>query len=104
MMYFCGPTLNGRIHELKISEEFFGEVKNEWKTQEVRKKDREFKVGDYIALNEISDDGSYTRNHCLAYISHILDDERYCKEGYVILSISLCRIEHPVTKYESDEE
>lgn len=101
-MFGSGP--NGKIHELKISEEFFGSVKHGWKTQEVRKKDRDFEVGDYLALNEIRADGSYTRNHCLAQIDHILDDERYCKENHVILSISTCRIEHPTVSYQSDEE
>lgn len=41
------------IHELKCKSEFFRDLRTEKKNFEVRKDDRGFCVGDYLALNEI---------------------------------------------------
>ena len=74
------------IHALKIDPEFFIAVKYGGKTFEVRKNDRDFKVGDYMALNEYNaESGEYTRCGVLTRITYILDDERYCKDGFAII-------------------
>ena len=75
------------IHELKCRSEFFRCVKSEKKTFEVRKDDRGFCVGDYLALNEIDQEGQYTGDSLLVSISYILRDPEYCKEGFAILGI-----------------
>lgn len=76
------------IHELKCKSEFFGCVKSGKKTFEVRKDDRGFCVGDYLALNEIDQEGKYTGDSLLVSISYILRDPEYCKEGFAILGIA----------------
>ena len=48
------------IHELKIQSEYFVAVNNKTKTFEIRKNDRDFKVGDKILLREIDSCGKYT--------------------------------------------
>lgn len=46
-------------HNLKILPKYFKAIVNGNKTFEVRKKDRDFKIGDQITLNEWKD-GKYT--------------------------------------------
>lgn len=75
------------IHELKCKSEFFRDLRTEKKNFEVRKDDRGFCVGDYLALNEIDQDGKYTGDSLLVSISYILRNPEYCKEGFVILGI-----------------
>lgn len=43
------------IHALKTEPQFFEAVIDGSKTFEVRKNDRDFRVGDYLALNELDD-------------------------------------------------
>jgi hypothetical protein len=81
------------IHELKTKPEFFNDVACGDKTFEVRLADREFRTGDYLALNEfIMDDPGYTGRCMVVRINYILADDRYCKEGHIILGIIPCGI------------
>lgn len=73
------------IHELKILPEYFEEVETNHKTFEIRKNDRDFQVGDILILNEW--DGGYTDNSVERLVTYILSDNKYVKEGYVIMSI-----------------
>lgn len=75
------------IHELKISPKYFEDVKANKKNFELRKDDRDFKVGDFITLREY-DNGQYTgreiKNIPIVYI--LRDVPEYgLKEGYCIL-------------------
>ena len=79
-------------HRLKIKREYFKELISERKNFEVRKNDRDFKVGDFLELHEIDEDGKETTRLALVAVNYILDNPEYCKEGYVIMSISLVRI------------
>lgn len=81
------------IHELKEHPNFFEDVISGIKTFEVRKADRPFKVGDLLALNEYDPDTKeYTNRCCVVYIDCILNDSKYCKEGYVILGVKPCKV------------
>lgn len=78
------------IHELKIYPEYFHGIINKNKLFELRKDDRAYKVGDLLALNEISDDKTqYTGNSVLCEVTYILDLKDWLNdsEGYVILGI-----------------
>lgn len=75
------------IHALKIKTKYFEDVRNGRKTFEVRKADRPFADGDYLALNEIDEDGFYTGRALLVEVTYLLFDTEYCKEGYVIIGI-----------------
>lgn len=79
------------IHELKIKKEYFEAVRKGKKTFEVRKNDRDYKVGDYLALNEIEQDDVstlvYTGNSIIVKITYILAEPEYLKTGYVVLGI-----------------
>lgn len=74
------------IHALKSEPQFFEAVINKQKTFEVRKNDRDFRVGDYLALNEWDSPMlGYTGRSVLLRVKYILADERFCKEGFVVL-------------------
>ena len=77
------------IHALKTEPQFFEAVIKKQKTFEVRKNDRDFRVGDYLALNELDDKREgYTGRSVLLRVKYILDDERFCKEGFVVLGFN----------------
>ncbi len=81
------------IHELKEHPKHFQDVLEGKKTFEVRRHDRDFQVGDLLALNEIDPySGKYTGRCCLVYVDYILSDLDYCKTGYSILAIKPCTV------------
>lgn len=77
------------IHALKQLPPYFEAVLSGEKTFEVRLKDRDYRVGDLLALNEY-DGANYTGRCCLVKIDYILDNGDYCLENYVIMSIKPC--------------
>lgn len=79
------------IYQLKIRPEYFHDVVSGKKPFEVRFNDRNYKVGDYLALNECSDSG-YTGRSCLVRVTYVLDDETFCKSGFVIMGIDMCEL------------
>lgn len=77
------------IHNLKLQTIYFESVKIGLKTAEIRYNDRNFKLYDIMILEEILDNGDYTGRKCVVVITHILDDEKYLQQGYVMLSFKL---------------
>ena len=74
-------------HFLKLSPKFYVPVERNIKSFEVRKNDRDYKVGDILVLAEYSE-GEYTGRSMSRKITYILNDNEYCKEGYVIFGIA----------------
>mgnify|MGYP003294018252 FL=1 len=74
-------------HYLEIYPEYFEAVASGEKRFEVRRKSRGFNVCDILVIKEY--DGTYTGREIKAEVTYILDDEEFCKEDYVILSIQL---------------
>lgn len=67
-----GYTLNmNKIHELKTLQPFFGDVRCDAKSFEVRKNDREFEVGDILILREW-DGEKYTNDFTGRVITYVL--------------------------------
>ena len=74
------------IHKLKTLQPFYDEVDLGSKKFEVRKNDRNFKVGDFMVLQEWKLEGHfYTGEEVKTVITYILDDETYCKDGFIII-------------------
>lgn len=76
------------IHELKIKTGYLSDIITGKKTFEIRKNDRDYKVGDRLHLREI-EDGEYTGQYhslTLSYIFHGTG-EYGLAEGYVILGL-----------------
>lgn len=85
------------IHELKILPDYFKAILDGKKNFEVRKNDRKFKVGDYLALNEYVE-GMYTGRSVLMHVTYILSNTEYCKDGYVTMAMERCLV-HNDTKF-----
>ncbi len=81
------------IHELKTWPEYFQEVFMDHKKFEIRKNDRDFKVGDQLILKEWQPDGHskigrYTGRQLARTITYILPGGNFgLLSGYVIMSI-----------------
>lgn len=81
------------VHQLKTETKYFEAVKAGRKLFEVRENDRDFRVGDYLALNELSADGEkYTGESIILKISYVLDDMRFLRYGYVVLGCTGCTV------------
>ena len=84
------------IHSVKCIAKYFEDVISGRKCFESRRNDRDYKVGDFIALNEVQldEDGIQcpTGKCTLCLITYVLDDPEYVKEGYVILGLRPCGI------------
>ena len=79
------------IHELKIWPKYFDAVNKEVKRFEIRKNDRNFQVGELLLLKEfdsISD--SYSGRQIKCKILYILEDPKFIKDGFVVMSIKTC--------------
>ena len=62
-----------KVHELKCWPEFFKEVVSGNKTFEIRKNDRDFKVGDYLDLREFDPKTcKYTKKSAMYKITYML--------------------------------
>lgn len=94
-----------KIHELKLDEEYFYDVKSGLKTFEIRNNDRNYKAGDLLALSRFKNghyfatrDGFYLKKEnaeqivslneadtILMEVAYITDYEQ--KDGYVVMGI-----------------
>lgn len=77
------------IHALKIEPKYFDAVRSGAKTFELRINDRDFRVGDFLALNEWECD-HYTGRTELREVRYILDIGEVIPgpDGIVIMSIA----------------
>lgn len=82
---------SGREHDLKLSTRWFPYVADGSKTFEIRKSDRDYKVGDVLVLHEYdSDKMEYMDSKPLrALITWLSDYEQ--QDGYVVLGIKLLK-------------
>lgn len=86
------------IHAVKTWPKFYAAKVKGIKPFEVRKNDRPYKVGDYIASNEYDPlIDEYTGNAVLERITYILDDPKFCKPGFVVLGTRLCPFDEKKT-------
>lgn len=86
------------IHALKTTPKYFEDVISGKKPFEVRRNDRDFREGDFAALNEYDPDSRaaerdrYTGRSALFRICYVLDNPEYCKAGYVVLGLETCSV------------
>lgn len=77
---------------LKIYPEYFEEVSEGNKRAELRKNDRDFKVGEFYDLKEWNPKrGRYTGRKVEIRITHILQGFEGLKEGWCIFSFEVCK-------------
>ena len=80
-----------KTHDLKTWPEYFSEIFIGHKTFELRKNDRDFKVGDTLSLMEyIPEPRTYTGNTLKAKVTYVLEGGRFgLEKGYVIMGIKV---------------
>lgn len=91
------------IHALKTEPGFFADVMSGKKPFEVREDDRDFRVGDFLALNEY-EDPEHTGRCALVRVQYILRDGRFCKAGYATLGIEPCLIRWPGLRFDHERD
>ena len=80
-------------HKLKLNTDYYEDSASGVKTFEIRKSDRNFKVGDILELREwvwsaIDGNGAYTGNVHWKIITYILEDKAFLTEGYVCMAVA----------------
>lgn len=75
-------------HEIKIGATFYADAASGKKNFELRKNDRDYRVGDIIKLQEY-DKGAYTGQYCRKRITYILEDYTGLEDGYCVLGCEL---------------
>lgn len=80
------------IHQKKIKTEYFNQILDGTKPYEVRINDCNYRLEDYIGLNEINENGKETGRFVLVRVINILEDPEYTKENYIIMTIAPCTI------------
>lgn len=77
-------------HNIKLSSLYFDDVASGRKSFEIRYNDRPYTLGDKICFQEVDEIGSlYTGRKFIATITYLLNNARYCKEGYVTFSLEV---------------
>jgi hypothetical protein len=76
-----------RAHQLKTIEPYFSAVKRGDKTFEVRKFDRDYKIGDFLELTFYDPETNKLGESIMKRITYMLTDQPYVPEGYVILGM-----------------
>lgn len=80
--------MKGNLHTLKILPEFYDAIKLKIKTFEVRFNDRSYGEGDILRLKEWNGE-FYTGRMLTVLVTYVLEDERFCKKGFVIMSVTV---------------
>ncbi len=78
-----------KTHVLKTINPYFQDTWDQKKLFEVRKNDRNFKVGDKIILREYDPKLKTYSRSIITTIIYILNDPDYCKKGYVIIQLKI---------------
>lgn len=74
-------------HELKITPEHYATIMRGEKTCEILLNDQDYRVGDFISLQPVYEDGKFCDLAVRCRVSHVLSDSAYLAEGYVALSL-----------------
>lgn len=78
-----------KTHELKTHPEYYRAILDGIKRFEIRKNDRDFKVGDILQLHEYDPNtGQYTGEWTYVHVTYILDNPDFgVQPGFVVMSI-----------------
>lgn len=76
-------------HNIKLDKKYYDLVCKNIKTFEIRYNDRNYKVGDYLKLEEYDTYNKlYTGRSSVRLITYILDDFIGLQPGYIVMSIA----------------
>lgn len=87
------------IHNLKISSQYYDAVERGYKPFEIRKNDRDFRVGDVLIMKETAEKPREPIEAEIQYILRYEDFPDGLKEGYCILGLrNVHKIWFPITE------
>lgn len=86
-----------KVHSIRLAKTYFNDVASGKKSFELRKNDREYKVGDMLEMLEFAD-GKNTGRIIQAEVVYMLEGYTGLEEGYCILGISVKKVD--TEKYE----
>ena len=72
------------IHHLKIEPKYYSDIKEGYKTFEIRFNDRDFKEGDVLQLQEF-ENNNYTLESIYVEVIAVIKDYPGVKENYVVM-------------------
>lgn len=78
-----------KIHEIKVSSDYFYSIVSGDKKATVRVNDRDYKVGELLLKNEVDKNDRFTGNSILLEITHILKDEKFLPSPLVMMSFDV---------------
>lgn len=84
---FLPGEKNIRCHKLKTLKPFFNDVLSGIKSFEVRRYDKDFKIGDILFLSELENKNLYSGRSVAVRITYIMTDSEYVKKDLCILGI-----------------
>lgn len=73
------------VHRLKTLPDFYKAVRSGEKMFEIRKNDRDFKVGDLLVLEEWSQETGYTGREEWRFVTYMTPYAQ--QDGYVVMSL-----------------
>lgn len=76
-----------KVHQIKLGAEFFEDSVNNKKGFEIRKKDRDYRVGDILEMVEYKN-GATTGRTVIKQVTYILEDYTGLEDGYCIMSVA----------------
>jgi hypothetical protein len=85
------------VHAVKTLPEYFKLSAEGKKPFEIRINDRPYREGDFLALNEWSEDDGYTGRCIIEQIICIIDNPDWCKEGYIVMGVEPVKCEGRVS-------
>lgn len=77
-----------RVHQIRLGAMFFEDARSGKKSFELRKNDRDYKVGDILEMIEFKE-GKNTGRVIRKSVTYILEDYTGLVDGYCIMSTSL---------------
>ena len=94
-----------KTHELKTMQPYFNAVFYGKKDFEVRKNDRNFKVGDFVKLIEVVPSPLISQRYVVKEIKYILNGGQFgIDKDYVVLGLKELRIAQPLSEIIAKEK
>jgi hypothetical protein len=81
-----------RVHILKTWTEYYDAITHPSlryrKTFEIRKFDRDYRVGDYLWLHDYNpEENDFTGRQCFRLVTYLLDKQPFVSEDYVVMAL-----------------
>ena len=84
-----------KTHDIKIQKEYFDLILSVEKEYELRKNDRDYKIGDIVILREIGSKEVETGRYFITEIAHVLKEFEGLIAGYCIFTFIIIETHIP---------